>query len=117
MGCGDRMGCGSGSVGPWPGRAVGSWSLALLQHPWGRWAQGADRGSRSLGRLSRGLVGTLEPLCASEALAAMDKCQRYPKAYVKTHELEAGCADTATSSFFGSNSIMPAKGRHKTPLT
>lgn len=112
---GDRMGCGSGSMGPWPGRAVGSWSLALLQHHWGGWAQGADMGSRSLGRLSRGLGRTLKPLCASEALAAMAK--GLSQAYVRTHELAGSCADAATSSCFGSYSIMPAKGRYKTPLS
>lgn len=41
---------------------------------------------------------------------------RISQAYVRTHELEAGCADTAASSCFGSNSVMPSRGGHKTPL-
>lgn len=43
--------------GPWLGTAVGSWSLTLLRHCWSRhwWAQGADTGSCTLGRVSRGL--------------------------------------------------------------
>lgn len=43
--------------GPWLGRAVGSWSVTLLWHCWSGhwWAQGADTGSCTLGRVSRGL--------------------------------------------------------------
>lgn len=71
MGSGDRIGCGSGSVGPVSRQGCGQLEPGPAPASPRQMGSGADMGSRSLGWLSRGLGRTLEPLCTSGALAAM----------------------------------------------
>lgn len=56
-----------------------------------------------------GWTGTLVPLSAPRTLAAMAQMPKISLPYVETHELQAGCADIATSSCSGANPAVLVK--------